>query len=368
MIEKKYTFKTQEINEWLKNNNDVQVLTLEGTIDEDLFDSLNNVQLPVCIRKIVIGNISFPKTKNDYGYESDYLSHLYSSVYDDSTRLSILNKVLSNSERIKNFIFKDGYVFSEDEKAIVHYPEKSEYIHLEGIEYIGNYACCGYSSMNSVKFNNSLVEIGQLAFACCENIVEINLPDSVRILGDGAFCFTACKKVKLSDNLGTIPYACFYITEIDEIHIPKSVKIIEDEAFVCGYWFGRVVIPEGVESIGYYSFPGLLYMKLPASLKKIAPSFYYEAPVDFEGCPPYIDISPENKTFYSQDGTLYYRDSNKLVLDSPFVRRPLSGYRCYYNDCKYDCNTCDYFKETSKDCPCFGYLSKKSANCPYAGE
>jgi hypothetical protein len=69
------------------------------------------------LKKIVIGNISFPKTKNDYGYESDYLSHLYSRVYDDSIRLSILNKVLSNSERIKNFIFKDGCVFSEDEKS-----------------------------------------------------------------------------------------------------------------------------------------------------------------------------------------------------------------------------------------------------------
>jgi hypothetical protein len=51
MIEKKYIFETQEINDWLKTNNDVQVLTLEGAIDEDLFDSLNNVQLPVCIKK-----------------------------------------------------------------------------------------------------------------------------------------------------------------------------------------------------------------------------------------------------------------------------------------------------------------------------
>lgn len=53
-------------------------------------------------------------------------------------------------------------------------------------------------------------------------------------------------------------------------------------------------------------------------LVEIAPDFYYEECVDTPDYPPYITVHPDNKTFVSIDGSLYFRESGKLVIDSEY--------------------------------------------------
>ena len=59
-------------------------------------------------------------------------------------------------------------------------------------------------------------------------------------------------------------------------------------------------------------------MSLPSTLTEIAPDFYYEEGIDDPDFPPYITVHQDNKTFFSQKGSLYFMDSGKLALKSEF--------------------------------------------------
>ena len=56
-------------------------------------------------------------------------------------------------------------------------------------------------------------------------------------------------------------------------------------------------------------------------IEKNAPDFYYEECIDDPDTPPYITVHPDNKTFVSKNGSLYFRDSGKLALDSEYHGR-----------------------------------------------
>ena len=118
---------------------------------------------------------------------------------------------------------------------------------------------------------------------------------------------------------------CFCFNCLKDLQIPSSVREICPEAF-CRGDFSKVVIPEGVERIGYDSFSYLIEIELPASLKEIASDFYYESCVDFEIDPPYVRISADNPIFYAKDGSLYFRENDKLALDSCFNGIPDDYY------------------------------------------
>lgn len=79
----------------------------------------------------------------------------------------------------------------------------------------------------------------------------------------------------------------------------------------------EIDIPKGVEQIGYDALEGMHRASLPSTLKKIAPGFYYEECIDA----PYITVHPANKTFVSKKGSLYFRDSGKLAVDSEYHGR-----------------------------------------------
>lgn len=65
------------------------------------------------------------------------------------------------------------------------------------------------------------------------SIINLIIPDSVTIIGEGAFMgCEKLKKIKFSKNLKTIMYAAFgYCRSLQHLDIPNSVMYIEESAF-----------------------------------------------------------------------------------------------------------------------------------------
>lgn len=59
----------------------------------------------------------------------------------------------------------------------------------------------------------------------------------------------------------------------------------------------------------------------PPRIITLAPDSYYEECIDAPDSPPYITVHPANKTFVSKKGSLYFRDSGKLAIDSEYHER-----------------------------------------------
>lgn len=105
---------------------------------------------------------------------------------------------------------------------------------------------------------SKLKTIGEAAFDMCENLKEIQMPDSVTRLGDEIF--GGCSKlenVKLPQNVTYIPNRMFeYCTSLKEIHIPKTVKSIKSEAFASCTNLKKIYFNNQLKTIGVSAFEG----------------------------------------------------------------------------------------------------------------
>lgn len=112
------------------------------------------------------------------------------------------------------------------------------------------------------------------AFAACEQIKEVVIPDTVTSISFMAF--TACpnlERVKIGEGLETIENATFYnCSKLSVVSLSSSLKKIDAEAFKNCTSLENLVIPESVEEIGLRAFGGCSALKnvlLPKSLQKI---------------------------------------------------------------------------------------------------
>lgn len=94
--------------------------------------------------------------------------------------------------------------------------------------------------------------IGKHSCADCR-AAEVHIPKSVQIIEDNAFYDARIERVILPDSLTHIGKNAFAGSNLRSIHIPYSVRKIEESAFSC-YWLTRVYINSRDISIAHNAF------------------------------------------------------------------------------------------------------------------
>ncbi|MGN0115107.1 MAG: leucine-rich repeat protein [Acutalibacteraceae bacterium] len=141
----------------------------------------------------------------------------------------------------------------------------------DGVLYIGNFLIsgrleiCDEEAMNveiltevkgdyTVKDGTKVIADG--AFAYCDSLTGITIPESVIYIGECTFCeCTSLTDVSLPNSITTIDFQTFSgCISLNEITIPDSVAIIDDCAFEHCSSLSDVTVPDGVESIGDSAF------------------------------------------------------------------------------------------------------------------
>ena len=154
----------------------------------------------------------------------------------------------------------------------------------QGLTRVGKNAFQDCKSLKAVKLPESVATIGTYAFKGCESMESINIPGEVTIIEIATF--EGCKSLKeiaLSDKITKIGNGAFRNCEsLTEVELPENEKFTE----VGGYTFAgckgleTVIIPEGITLIGNGAFQGcesLNGVTLPFSLVTILPNA-------FDGC------------------------------------------------------------------------------------
>ena len=335
-----YTIGCEDYSQWITRHEDVEHLVITGRCSISQMDSLaRNFDYKkfriVSLNDVLIEPENY---KHDhYVYVLTYWEHISSIVCEDEVQALPLEKMFLNSENSADFLIENGNIYSIDKKTIIHMDNVPSVLSFDNtIENIGNFAFAnndGENEIESVTIPASLKKIGAYAFANAESLNDIKLPDTIIELGEGSFEGCFLENVTLSANLKEISERCFKFNEFEHIEIPSSVASIGDAAFHgCGF-LEKTTLHEGLKSIGYDAFECLTEMEIPSSVTYIAPDFYYEDPVDDNGYPPYIKVSPLNPVFYSKDGSLYFKKNNELALDHA------------YNGTRFD-------DETDEECRC----------------
>ncbi len=153
-----------------------------------------------------------------------------------------------------------------------------EKVHLpKTLEAISIYTFYNCRSLKEVDWPEELGDIGNSAFWYCESLKEVNMPDTVTNIDAGAFnyCFSL-EKVHLSEGLVSIGNSAFsdigYLSSrLTEINMPKTLKRIGNNAFSKMH-FKELELPEGLESIGKQAFENcgkLTKINIPNSVTSI---------------------------------------------------------------------------------------------------
>ena len=111
---------------------------------------------------------------------------------------------------------------------------------------------------NELQYFTGLTEIAEQAFAYCENLISLVLPESVTVIGTDAFMVcSALTDFNIHEGVTDIgPSAFTKCTSLGNVVFPASLKTIGIQAF-SGCAFTSLEIPAGVTEIGNNAFNGI---------------------------------------------------------------------------------------------------------------
>ena len=134
-----------------------------------------------------------------------------------------------NKENIKHVIFK------EDGGSITR---------------IGNNLLDRFRNLEDVKLPEGLQEIGCGAFAGCNILNNIDLPDNINLIERDAFSGTNISKINWPEKANSISAGVFSVTKLQEFSVPEGVTEIDTQAFLECTELSKITIPRSVTRIG----------------------------------------------------------------------------------------------------------------------
>lgn len=131
------------------------------------------------------------------------------------------------------------------------------------LTYIDDSAFNGCRMLTRVTFNEKLEYIGDYAFSCIGGgsgiRFELSLPDSVTHIGENCFASANISEIKLSAGLTEIPQRAFFGATFRSVIIPEGVECIGYEAFARCSYLTELTLPSTLKDLNYYAFSDFAY-------------------------------------------------------------------------------------------------------------
>ena len=177
----------------------------------------------------------------------------------------------------KNYKVVDGNLYTKDESKLMFYAagNTSESFEIpDSVKIIGEGAFCDVRALKSIVIPTSVTTICEEAFNGCTGLIGITVPSSVTELGPRVFYYcTGLESITVPDSITELPEGlfsrCFVLTEIN---LPSTLKKIGPLAFEFCEALENITIPEGVTEIGSEAFSGCYELKsitIPSGVTKI---------------------------------------------------------------------------------------------------
>ena len=222
-----------------------------------------------------------------------------------------------------------------ESNALLHGCENT--IIPEGVTTIGMDAFSGCTGLTSVIIPENVTTIGMNAFSGCTGLTSVIIPENVTTINKNAFYLV--KNIVYDGNAQGSPWGALtvngtidgdfiysnkektklsaYIGKGDDVKIPESVTLIDNQAFSGCTSLTSVIIPETVTTIGDEAFSdctGLTSVIIPKSVTTIGEhAFYLVKNIVFDGNAqgnPWGALMV-NRTI---DGNFIYSDEEKKEL------------------------------------------------------
>ncbi|NCA67957.1 MAG: leucine-rich repeat domain-containing protein [Clostridia bacterium] len=238
-----------------------------------------------------IGDRAF---SGNYDIETVFISYTVKEIKTSSFIGCTMIHHYYVDENSEYFMSSNGILFSKDKKKLIYYPasrQAEKYIIPTGTEELGDYSFF-FSSLKKLVIPASLNIISYTAFVDCYILNEFTVTE-------GCAAFTVVESVLFTSDMTelikfpvengmktyTIPdgvkiiYPCaFECCELEEIHFPFALDSIYNYAFAASEYLESVILPYGLNYIGYAVFDECSSLKvvyIPMTVKTIEQYAFY---------------------------------------------------------------------------------------------
>ena len=163
----------------------------------------------------------------------------------------------------------------------------------EGIEEIGTQTFCSSVALEKLNLPSTLRKLGECIIEYCPNLTELNIPYGITTIDNRAF-----------DGY-------FHDDKLETITLPDSVTSIGEMAFRGREGLKNINIPNSITQIGDYAFwrcPNLQSIRIPTGVTNIEGGIFDECSNITN-----IEVEKDNVNYKSVDGMLYSKDGTKLI-------------------------------------------------------
>ena len=321
----------------------------------------------------LLGNVKGPKgdkgDKGDTGVNGKSAFELYQQAYPDYT--GTYTEWLASLKGEKGDKGDAGrgiasMTFNEDDELIVTYTDGTtqnmgtipftssilEYSLLPDDTY-GVYAGSGAANLTVIDIpaiynSKAVTQIMTNGFKGLSMLQQVNIPDSVTIIGQYAFSeCTSLDNVVVPNSVTIIDdYAFYNCTSLENIDISDSVVMLDNYAFYNCKSLTSISLPNSLQTIGAYLFNGCTNLKtisLPDSLTRIKAYAFYGSSIEkinMSTTPDDWKVESPQTAFVSASINIDYKKS----IDEYYIKEnlqfkgsnePIQGYKRVHWNWKY---------------------------------
>lgn len=162
-----------------------------------------------------------------------------------------------------NLLIENNILLGFQRENTKHSPRKGEIdlVVPETVTEIGEKAFCHATELRSVRIPGTVRKVGKDAFAHCENLREVLLEDGLEEIDDRAFLgsfftewveddFTLIGDIAFPNSLKRIGAEAFRGLNCEKVTLPEGLQELEDSAFYHCEALERVVFPGTLKCIG----------------------------------------------------------------------------------------------------------------------
>lgn len=262
----------------------VHVKDEEVSLDYELYSNEQSIESKDIILTVPSGKTELATTSinaevvSDVYYAGCYTDNITFNISVDGTTYLTPEEIESNPHVYAIGSTKPEYViatFNEDYTSVVVSKNGDDSDgRMKGWTARESVFSLNAETLNTALVNEGVINIGLTAFYECENLITVELPESLTIIADSAFnrCHSL-NNVYLSDNITSIGRSAFYeCYSFTEVFLPDNLTKVQSSCFSRCKGLVTLVVGKNVESIGSSAFSEcdlLANISLPNGLKTI---------------------------------------------------------------------------------------------------
>ena len=280
---------------------------MAGSIMVAIDDTAEEIEIPSETTAVNFSRVNFMKTKrmklhylnrlDDIGSQGLAKTVIFAKDAEWKNKWDFMTNLFEYTESIEveedNPDFKsiDGILYTSNGHMLIKCPgmKKDSVVIPDGVTSIRHHAFV-LSCIASVKFPDSLRNIGHAAFLDCLCLNHIDFGHGITEIGGNINCedryvFSGCKNLKkviIPNQVKRIGYGAFEGCGLEEVILPESIKKIESLAFCECEYLKQITIPTADVAVGSKAMPSVKEVIIPQNKYDYIPMNLANAVTSFE--------------------------------------------------------------------------------------